>query len=53
MSMESDFTRKYPTGKNGVNSREVPVRWLIIAGYLEETFHRQNIAESDPLLHVM
>jgi hypothetical protein len=28
----------------------VPVCWLITAGHLEETFHRQNIAESHPLL---
>jgi hypothetical protein len=28
----------------------VPVCWLIIAGHLEETFHRQNTAGSHPLL---
>jgi hypothetical protein len=51
MSMKSDFTRKFPPCKGGVKASEVPVRWLIIAGYLEKAFQRQNIAESDPLLH--
>jgi hypothetical protein len=48
--MDSDFTRKCPPWKNGTNASGVPVCWLIIAEHLEETFNRQNIAESHPLL---
>jgi hypothetical protein len=40
-----DFTRKSSTKASGVL-----VCWLIIAGHLEQTFHRQYIAESHPLL---
>jgi hypothetical protein len=50
MSMVSDFTRTFPPRKSGTKTSAVPVCWLIIAGHLEETFHRQNIAEYDPLL---
>jgi len=52
MSMESDITRKFPPCISGVKASEFPVCWLIIAGYIEMAFHRQNIAESDPLLHL-
>jgi hypothetical protein len=44
MSMESDFTRIFPTWKSGIKASGVPVCWLIIDGHLEEMFHRQNIA---------
>jgi hypothetical protein len=46
----SDFTRKFPPRKSGTKASGVPVCRLIIAGHLEQTFHRQNIAESHPLL---
>jgi hypothetical protein len=46
----TDFTRKFPPRKINSKASGVPVCWLIIAGYLEGTFHRQNIAESQPLL---
>jgi hypothetical protein len=50
MSTENDFTRTFPPWKSGTKSSGVPVCWLIIAGHLEETFHRQNIAENESLL---
>jgi hypothetical protein len=50
MSTESDFTAIFPPWKIGTNARGIPVRWLIVAGHLEEMFHRKNIAESHPLL---
>ena len=34
-------------------AHSVTVCWLIIAGHLRETFHRQNIAGRDPLLLCM
>jgi hypothetical protein len=46
----SDVTRTFPPWKSGT---KVPACWLIIAGHLEEMFHRQNIAESHPLLPFM
>ena len=52
MSMDSDFTRKFPQRKSGIKASEVPVCWVNIGGYTEEAFHRQNVAESDPLLHL-
>ena len=42
MSTESDFTRTFPPWENGTKASGVPLCWLIIAGHLEETFHRQN-----------
>jgi hypothetical protein len=50
MSTESDISRTFPPCKSGTKASGVPVCWLIIAGHLEETFHRENIAESHPLL---
>jgi hypothetical protein len=46
----NDFTRKFPPRKSSTKASGVPVRWLITAGHLEQIFHRQNIAESHPLL---
>jgi hypothetical protein len=46
MSTDSDFNRTFPPRKGGTQASGVPVYWLIIAGHLEETFHRQN----NPLL---
>jgi hypothetical protein len=50
MSTESDFTRTFPPWKSGTLASGFPVFWLIIAGHLEGTFHRQNIAEDESLL---
>jgi hypothetical protein len=50
ISTKSDFTRTFPPWKSDTKVNEVPVYWLIIAGHIEEKFHRQNIAESHPLL---
>jgi len=50
MSTESDFARTFPPWKNGTKASGVPVCWQIIAGHFEETFIRQNVAESHPLL---
>jgi len=36
--------------KSGTKANRVPVCWLIIAGHLEETLHRQNVAENESLL---
>jgi hypothetical protein len=44
MSLKSNFTRIFPPWKSGTKESGVPVSWLIIAGHLKETFHRQNIA---------
>jgi hypothetical protein len=52
MSTESDFTRITPSWKNDTKARGFPAPWLIIAGHLEETFHRQNIAESHKQSHL-
>ena len=49
-SMESDFTRTFPPWKSNTKASGVPVCWQIIAGHLEDTFHRQNVAVSRPLL---
>jgi len=38
--MQSDFTRIFPARKSGTTSA-VPGYSLIIAGHLEDTFHRQ------------
>ena len=43
MRTESGFTRKFPPWKNGTKVSGVPVCWLIIAGHLKQTFHRQNV----------
>jgi len=50
MSTESGFTRTFPPWKSGTKESGVPVCSLVIAGHLDETFRRQNIAESYPLL---
>ena len=50
MSTERDFTRIFPPWKSGTKASGVPVCRLIIAGYLEDRFHWQNIAESHSLL---
>jgi len=50
MSTESDFTMKFPPWKNGAKASGFPACWLIIAGHLEETLHRQNVAENESLL---
>jgi len=47
---ESDFTRTFPTWKSGTKASGVPVCRMIIAGHLEEMFHRPNVGESLPLL---
>jgi len=44
------FHQDISTTEKGTKASGVPVCWLIIAGHLEETVHRQNIAESHPLL---
>jgi hypothetical protein len=49
MSTESDFSRKFSLRKSGTKANGILVFWLTIAGHFEETFRRQNIAESDPL----
>jgi hypothetical protein len=49
MSTKSDVTRTFPPCQSGTKASAVPVCWLIIAGHLEETLHRQNAAESHPL----
>jgi hypothetical protein len=49
-SMEIDSTRTFPPRNSGTKASGVPVYWLIIAGKLEEMFHRQCVAESHPLL---
>jgi hypothetical protein len=50
MSTESDFPSKFPLKKSSTKANGFLVFWLIIAGHLEEMFHRQNIAENHPLL---
>jgi len=50
MSTDSDFTRTFPPWNNGAKASGVPVCWLIIAGHLEGKSHRQDIAQSDPML---
>jgi len=50
--MDSDFVRAFPPWKSGTEASAFPVCWRITAGHLEEMFHGQNIAESDPLLLV-
>ena len=52
MSMDSDFIRAFPPQKSSNKASAFPVCWWIIAWHLEEMFHGQNIAESDPLLLV-
>jgi len=47
---ESNFIRIFLHWKSSTRASGVQVCWLIIAGHLEETFHRQNIAGSQPLL---
>ena len=51
MSTDSDFTRLFPPWKSSTKASGIPACWLIIAENLEETFHRQNVAESNSLLH--
>jgi len=53
MSNESDSNRIFPTWKSHTKASGVPVCWLIIAGHVEETFHRPNVAERDPVLLFM
>jgi len=48
--MRITYSRIFPPSKSGTKARGVPICWLIIAEHLEETFHRQNIAVSHPLL---
>jgi hypothetical protein len=50
--MDSDFNRTFPPRKSDTKASAFPVCWWIIAGHLEEMFHGQNIAESEPLLLV-
>jgi len=45
MSTESDFARIFLTWESGTKARGFTVYWWIIAGQLEETFHRQNITK--------
>jgi hypothetical protein len=47
---DSNFIRIFPPWKSGSKVSGVPVGWLFIAEHVEETFHRQNIAGSHPLL---
>jgi hypothetical protein len=49
----SDLTSIFPPWKSGTTASGNPVRWLIIAGHLEETFLKQNAAERCPLLVFM
>jgi hypothetical protein len=49
MNTETNFTRIFPPWKNSAMESGFPVSWLIIAGHLEETFHRKNRAENHPL----
>jgi len=49
-SIESNSTRTFPPWKSSTKASGVPVCWLIIAGNLEEMFHRQSVAESHPLV---
>jgi len=44
------FTRIFPQRTSGSKASAVPLCCLIMAGHLEGTFNRQNIAESDLLL---
>jgi hypothetical protein len=46
----TEFTRIFTPWKSGTKASAVLVRWLIIAGHLEEMFNRQDIAECSPLL---
>jgi hypothetical protein len=46
----SDFTWTFLPGKSGTKASWVQECLLIIAWHLEEKFHRQNTAESHPLL---
>jgi hypothetical protein len=50
MSTDSDFTRTFPPLKSGTKASWAPVWWMIIAGHLERTFHRQNVSEHHALL---
>jgi hypothetical protein len=50
MRAERDFTRIFPPRKSDAKASEFPGCWLNIAGHLEETFHRKNVAASVPLL---
>jgi hypothetical protein len=38
------------TWKRGTKACGIPVWWLIIAGHLKETFYRQHVTESLPLV---
>jgi hypothetical protein len=47
--MENDFTGIFLPWKSGNKPNGVPVCRLVIAGHLEETFNRLNIAENHPV----
>jgi len=44
MSTDSDFSWTFPVMQSGAKASGVSVNWLIIAGHLEEMFHKQNVA---------
>jgi len=50
LSMCLDCTNTKTKNKLRRTAVGVPVCWLIVVGHLEETFHRQNRAESYSLL---
>ena len=50
MSTYSDFTRTFPPRKSGAKASGVPVCCLIIAGHLDDKYHRPDIVESDSML---
>jgi hypothetical protein len=53
MGTDSTFIRIFPPRKSGYKASEFSAFWLINVGHLEEMFHRQNIAESHPILYFM
>jgi hypothetical protein len=53
ISTDSDFIMIFPPRNSGSKASGFSVLWLINVGHLEEMFHKQNIAESHPILHFM
>jgi len=53
ISTDSDFIRIFPPRKSGSKASGFPVCWLINVGHLQEISHKQNIAESHQILHVV
>jgi len=49
--MGSDFTRIFSPKKSSTKASEDPVCWVIIAGHLEQTFHRQNWEKVSTVTH--